>query len=253
MKFIAAAGFVLVFFNFCLAIGTDSTESETAAVKQLKLEQMIGYTFGEKSSWTNISPELFLGFDTLIHSWNKRKNVLRFRFGPTVSASNIIIDTSNYLKALMLPGFSRLTFSLTTKHNIFKNRMKIAFSSGFELKMVGHNVQNGSILQNNLKGGAGIELNKLFSVSAEHTWAWHNLTNEAENAFTKTYKSPNTRARYLTLNLEGYSQAMDLFMVFSWRKLLNTNNFCTDANMNDKVLSIGLRKNLSLFNNPPKS
>ena len=44
-------------------VAQDTLSNNNNYKKQLKLEQIIGYTFGDKTSWTNISPEIFLGFD----------------------------------------------------------------------------------------------------------------------------------------------------------------------------------------------
>jgi hypothetical protein len=150
----------------------------------------------------------------------------------------------------MLPGPANISLNMFHRYNCSKGKLQFINMLGTSLKMMGNNENNQSLTQNNIKASMGIAFLKLFQLTAEHTWAWHNITTEAEENFKSTFHTNSTNVRYLTLTLEGYSQAMNLFLVFSWRKFL-TNSACVDGYAKDaKIVSLGVRKDLDLLSQP---
>ncbi|RYD79982.1 MAG: hypothetical protein EOP53_08800 [Sphingobacteriales bacterium] len=225
---------------------TQSEDKEYDDTKKWKLEPLLGYTFSNRGGWANITPEIFLGFDTLIYKSSNKKHNFRLRSGPTISSSSNDLDSGSFFRAIMLPGPANLSANAFYTFSIFQDKLQLVNMFGGSLKMMGSNTENKSLTQNNIKFGTGLEILKLLLISAEHTWAWHNITNEAEENFNKTFHTCHTKVRYLTITVEGYSEAMDMYIVFSWRKFLTAYNFSENYTNDQKIVSIGIKKDLDL-------
>jgi hypothetical protein len=228
----------------------EDTLQNEHAVQKLKLAPLLGYTFNNRGGWANLTPEIFLGFDSMVYEPESRIYAVRLRFGPTISSSSEAFDSSNCFRAMMLPGPASLGLNVYTSIPVLSDKIRIVGLTGGTLKVLGRTSGEKSITQNNVRLGGGVEFLKLLMLSAEHVWAWHNITNESEENFEALFQRDRTNIRYLTVNIEGYSEAMELFMFFSWRKFLTPAQFSPEFRSDTKVVSIGVRKDLDLLSRP---
>lgn len=248
-----SAVIVVIFFCTATAKGQEFTDTAAATydafdAKKLTLSPALGYNFSNKGSWTNLNPEIFLGCDTLLYSWASCHKKLRIRFGPTVSAATERIDVDNYFRAMMLSGPVNFSAMLYGTDASLGNKIKFIVLAGSSLKVIGNSAYNGNIMQSNFKTGGGIELMRLFMISMNYTFGWHDITNESEINFQRTFQADDTFVHYLSLNLEGYSPATDLFLFVTWYKFLNPEDFGENTYIDSKIITIGMRKDLNLIN-----
>lgn len=244
---------VIVMIVLCTASAKSQDSSEIASTdnafdaKKFTLSPALGYNFSNKGSWTNLNPEIFLGCDTILFSSSCRNQKLRIRFGPTVSAANDRIDTDNYFRAMMLSGPVNFSVILYGTNESFGNKVKFIVLTGSSLKVIGNSAYNGNIMQSNFKIGGGIELLRLFMISMHYTFGWHDISNESELNFKRTFQVDDTFVHYLSLNLEGYSPATDLFLFVTWYKFINPEDFGENNHIDSKIITIGMRKDLNLI------
>ena len=224
-----------------------------ANIDRLQLSPLLGYNFNGPSSWANLAPEVFLGFDTLMLGHSFSRNNLRFRFGPTISGSNYRVDSNNIYSSLMMPGPANLSMLVYGTTLSLNQKFKLIGLAGTGLKVIGLADTIGAIAQTTFKTGIGLELMKLMMVSMQYTWAWHNITDESEARFEQAYHTAQSPVRYMSFTVEGFSQPLGMFLFFSWRKLLNDWNFESEipSSTGRKFITIGLRKSLDMAREEP--
>lgn len=240
---------IIFYLVYGSMVAQENSSDDEENNKSLKLATLLEYSFGNKTDLTNITPEIFLGFDTLIFNNKKHTGTIRLRFGPTICSRNTLIDSINCFRAAMLPGQVNFSFAVYSAHLLLNKNISFLLQTGSAIKTIGYLEDKRPVIQANINTGIGFEYLKLLLISCNYTIGWHNLTNESEDAFKETFNTDHTKVSYLSFNVESYSQLLKLYFIFNWNKFLNSENFCEGMVKDTRTISMGIRKELQLTSN----
>jgi hypothetical protein len=247
---------IFICIIFYLAYGSmvaqEKTSDEIEKNQSLKLATLLEYSFGSKADLSSITPEIFLGFDTLIFKNKVNSSTIRLRFGPTICSRNTLIDSINCFRAAMMPGQVSFSIAVYSAHLLLNKNISMLLQTGCTIKTIGYLEDKRAVIQENLNAGIGFEYLKLFLVSCNYTIGWHNLTNESENAFMDAFCTDHTRVSYLSFNVESYSQLLKLYFIFNWHKFMNDHDFSEGLVSDTRTISMGIRKELQLTSSAGK-
>lgn len=213
--------------------------------EKLGLSTLIGYNFNGDNDWSNLTPDVFLGWKEYITGDSRSKFSLPLQMGPTISSPGNVRDTTNYLRALMLPGNASISAILYPTFRIKDIQLIAVFAAGLKV-LSGLEDTTTVISQHNLRFGAGAEWSKHFALSFQYTLGWHNLTSSSEQNFQSVFNSNDTRVEYLLVSLQTYLPPVDTYLVFSWRKLYDFDSFVESDN-DDRIITAGIRKTIDLL------
>ena len=157
-------------------------------------------------------------------------------------------DSVSFIPALMLPGRGGLILNNYLNFEVKKFTFTI-MPFGFGLKFI-PNLQdtNTVVIQHNLRGGVSVRYGDVFVLGVQLTQAWHNLTSESEQNFSRVFGNNITDVNYITVTgqfaFAGNTKDISNSVFFEWRNLLSRKKFTGFDN--SAILTIGLRKTLEL-------
>jgi hypothetical protein len=229
-----------------------STDNSTTS----KLQPLLNFNFaGSKNTWTNLTPIVYYGWslEGAVTNHNKKLFGQTFQIGPYVGTTISIKDSTSYLPALMLPGNAGieinyfLTFGDETKFSVVVSPVSASLKvvSGFTDTSI-------SIIQHNLRHGLAIRYGDYFTLSAQYTYGWHNLTTQSEENYKKVFPNMPSMMSYwnITLNTRlsdnvlGSSTKTPIYFTITLRSLVNPGKF---GNLpNSRFITVGLLTDLNL-------
>ena len=236
--------------------GVAQTAIETAIIKadtgKFKFAAILGYNFGGKGDLSNLTPEIFFGFDTALVGNKLEPGTTRFRIGPSASSGPGMVDSLSMVRSLMLPGNVSVAALFYHFLKPFRGKTKLFLTTAAGLKVIAPPTDSaGALVQQNLRLGGGIQLLNLFVVGAQYTWAWHDLTSDSQRNFERVFERTSTSVQYATLTVESLLPApVNAHLYLVWRRLSNVEDFRNGAK-DRKIVSIGLRKDLSVAATAP--
>lgn len=174
---------------------------------------LLSYNFVNKTSWKGLMPELQGGFshNTKTLDVGKKSTLGLSSNFILSSASYGLVDSGNYLAALMLPGTFNMALG-TSPIFVFNKEAKkesavfMTIATGLKV-ITGIKESKGAIVQGNLKLGLGLKISDFFSITATGIFGWHNLSTDQEDNFRTLFNKPvipgqrgnNTAIQYLVL------------------------------------------------------
>lgn len=233
-----------VFFS-CICFAQNNNDANPNSYNNFGLSALLGYNFNGSSDWSNLSPDLFLGWDENIVGYKNAGFSLNLRVGPTISSPGNIKDSSNYFRALMLPGNASFSALLYPTYSIDKFKILVVLAGGLKV-LSGLKDSSVVISQHNVRLGIGFQWDKLFSASFQYTFGWHDLTTESEKNYTKIFNQSNSAIKYIMINLQTYLPPLQLYLYGSWRKLLDYDKF-KNFDGDSKIITIGIKKDIDLI------
>lgn len=246
--------YAIVMMVLVTTAGATSTGESVAKLEnspKQRLNSLLTFQTDGPSGVQRLVPEIFLGFEIELVEYNKTKTnsnsfALRLRFGPTVTTSSITADSTQELRALMLPG--NLSFDGVLRLIApagGPGGFDYIATLGFGVKAIATSADSlTSILQHNISLGAAVHLKDHLLMGLNYTWGWHNLTNESESAFSKIYDQDTTKIAYLTVTLASRLPGDGNFIYASWSRFRDADKFSQENQ--DKSLVLGLQKTLGL-------
>jgi hypothetical protein len=232
------------------SMGQSTDNVQDSKSDNFGLSALMGYNFNGKGDWSNINPEIFLGWTENIIGTDNSKLVWKLRVGPTVSTIKNTKDTLDYFRSVMLPGngsFSFMTFAIYQPKDF-----KIILSTAAGIKALsGFSDSTTAISQINVRMGLGFQFKKLLALSAQYTWGRHDFISQSEQTYKSLFQQDNTNVKYVTITLQSFLPSMELYFYSTYRQ------FLTDINIpglnNKKIVTIGVRKDIDLIASfPPK-
>lgn len=213
------------------------------------LSALLSYNFlGGKNSLSNLTPELFFGWNKYILGKSGDLISEQIKVGPYASSQIEIKDSSSYLPALMMPGNAGLIINnywIVETHD-FKLLLS-PINLGLKI-MSNFSDSTNSLLQHNIRSAVGIQYSDLVSLTCQYSWGWHNLTSVAESNFTNTFGTRSTHIQYITITLQTKiskdTNGSPLYLFAAWRGFINGKEF--SSFQNNKILTFGLRKSIDM-------
>lgn len=239
---------------------TNNPGTDTAKGSSSKLIPLLDFNFvGSNNKWSNLTPIVYYGWTIAgTTSYKKEGKTHRLfgsslQIGPYVGTTIAIKDSSSYLPALMLPGNAGvqvnyfMTFGNEKKFSVVVSPLNLGLKvvSGFSDSSI-------SLVQHNIRHAVGIRYGDYFTLSAQYTTGWHDLTSQSEVYYKKIFPNVTQKMQYWNVSLTtrlsddlfgGKSQA-PLYLSLNWRSLVNPSKY---GNLpNTRFLTVGLITNLDL-------
>ena len=166
---------------------------------------------------------------------------------PTVSTTSNLADSTQYLRALMLPGNLSVGSIFYSRVSPIKSPVNVTLGLALGAKAIAAEADNlSSLLQHNVRLGVAAEIQGLFMIGLQHTWGWHNLTDESEKAFRERFGRENTSVRYLRVTVSFKIADSGTFLFCNWHRFSSAEAFPGYDEMR-KALVMGVRKDLHPF------
>jgi len=247
-------------FIFNLAIFSISSFAQTDATAdelQNNLSALVSYSFlgGNNASVSNLTPEIFYGWNKIFPINSKNKKVFQFKVGPYVSSQISVKDSSAFLPALMMQGNGGILFNTyfvlgdKSKFIISPVCLGIKFLSGFSDSSI-------TLIQHNLRFATGYQYQDLVALTIQYSIGWHNLTSQSEENYKNIFETNDLKsAHYLNITLQTKisnqkaSSGNAWYLFATWRAFLNKADF--NNLPNQKILSLGIRKTLDFTAGTP--
>jgi hypothetical protein len=236
---------ILVLFLPSAILAQSPMDANPGGKTDLKLGALIGYNFNGDQSWANLQPEVFAGFDQSVGGrW-------RLRVGPSVASGGVAEDTTSFFRSLTLPGQANITALIYYDTSPQASAGASVYAGlGLGLKAVSRRADSlKTVAQHNIRLAAGIRFKKFLVLASQYSIGWHNITNESEKAYKAIFATDKTRLEYIMISLQAALPGKDAWIDVTWRAITNTSLYPSFAAQN-RLLSIGIRKDLSLVNAP---
>lgn len=240
-----------------VTINAYSQTDATADDVEKSLSALVSYNFlgGNNSSISNLTPEVFYGWNKKLPIKKSEKASFQLKVGPYVSSQISVKDSSAYLPALMMQGNGGI---LLNTYLVFGGKSKFIISPlCFGLKFLsGFTDTTKTLIQHNLRFAAGYQYDDVVALTAQYTIGWHGLTSQAEENYKEVFETTGLMpAKYLNITLQTkISSQKDApenawYLFATWRSFLNNKDY--NNLPNQKILSLGVRKSLDFTAGTP--
>lgn len=224
--------------------------SSDQAVSENKptLSALINYQINGANGLARFIPEIFLGFDTNITG--TRDAGFNLRFGPTISSAAIAADSTQRLRALATPGNFNIGGLVYRRVTNMGNNINLTVAGGAAIKAIASEVDTvSSILQHNLRLGAAAQLGDYGFVGVQHTWGWHDITEESKESFEAQFGTADTKVTYVTVTASGKITEVagqDAHIFATWSRIDDAEKYPEYARR-ARTLRIGIRADLCML------
>jgi hypothetical protein len=222
----------------------DGAEEDTISANYISALTNINFV-GNNKFLGNLTPIINLGRITKLA--HKDAFTWAIDINPYLGSDIDTRDSVSFIPALMLYGKAGLMLNNYFSFDLGEKAELTVIPAAFGLKFLpGIMDSNNIIIQHNLRTGIAFRYDNIFTLGAQYTHAWHNLTSESERFFKSTFGPGATDLDYLTVTgqflLASKNEHTSNYIYFEWRGLLSDKRF--EAFSNQNILTMGFRKDI---------